>query len=231
MSFCFKIELFSVCRIGSDKHDEFVQLTSRNQRLEFRSAIPLNQSPSWMIRSCGFASKADACEAADDLCQALLLLGAKKGQGVSFDNVEVGPDSTRLILGTIPEFSVAQSATAFANELAAFMGQSRLKKHERVAAELINDVSFHRSSETRFLLSIIAIETLCAPHKKRGERNSQRCQRIIEQRLDKAAADRFAGLYKKRNNFAHEGEGWGVLDNEATEAGQIATRLLLAHIP
>ena len=100
-----------------------------------------------------------------------------------------------------------------------------------MAAELINDVSFQQSSETRFLLGIIAIETLSAPYKKAKEKNSARCQRVIRQFLDDARAVKFAPLYKKRNDFAHEEIGKGILDQEAADARQIAADLLLAQLP
>jgi hypothetical protein len=184
-----------------------------------------------MIRSCGFATSDQARVAADELWQALLLAGAKNVRGVSLEEVEVAQDSDLLIMGTKPGFAISQAPSPFTEQLTAFFGKPPLKKHEKVAAELINDVSFHKSPETRFLLGIISIETLCAPHKKKGEKNSQRCQRIIRQFLNKSTADSFATLYRKRNDFAHEGKGRGVLDNEAAEARQIAADLLLAQVP
>lgn len=150
---------------------------------------------------------------------------------MSLEEIEVAPDNALLVLGTRPGLSIGQPPSSFTNQLTAFFGKAPLKKHEKVAAELINDVSFHQSPETRFLLGIIAIETLSAPYKKTGEKNSQRCQRVIRQFLDDARADKFASLYRKRNDFAHEGIGKGVLDQEAAEARQIAADLLLAQVP
>src|SRR4051794_2605570 len=100
------VGLVSALRIGSDNSDEVVHFAPWNKAIEFRSAGPLNLSPSWMIRSCGFATSDEAREAADQLWQALLLAGVKNVRGVSLEEVEVGPDSALLVLGTKPHFSI-----------------------------------------------------------------------------------------------------------------------------
>jgi hypothetical protein len=184
-----------------------------------------------MIRSCGFATSDQAGRAAEELRQALLLAGAKNVRGVKLYDVEIVEESTPLVLFSRPDLSIAQPPDLFARQLTDFVRKPPLKTHERVAAELINDISFQPSSETRFLLGIVAIETLCIPYRRKGEKNSQRCKRVIRRFLkNKTRAGDFAKLYKKRNDFVHEGGGKGALDNEAAEARQIATDLLLAHI-
>jgi hypothetical protein len=143
MSFCFQIPMFSEARIQSDKSDESVHFPPWNKQIEFRSIAPLNQSSYLMVRSCGFADSNEARVAAENLCQALLLAGAKDVRGVSLRDIEIAQDSTPLVLGSIPGFSIAQPPVSFANRLTSFVSKRPLKKHERVAAELINDISFH----------------------------------------------------------------------------------------
>jgi len=164
------------------------------------------------------------------VCQGLLLAGAKNRYGVRLLETKITDDKSQFAVVSIAELGVAQPAFDFTNQLTAFAGKPPLKRHQRVAAELINDVLFQPSIETRFLLGIVAIETLCAPSKQKKEGNSKCCQRVIQRYLNNTTADSFAKLYTKRNDFAHEGFGKGVLDREASEARQIATELLLAQI-
>jgi hypothetical protein len=242
MSFRFQATFLSQMRIQSDKHQEAVHFSPWNKPIEFRSMGALSKSRSVMIRSCGFPTKQDARVAANDLVQALLLAGAQNVHGVNDVQVKIVPDSAAVVLGGDVSVSEGQSADLFAKRLAHFAGKNRLTKHQRVAAELINDFSFQSSSDTRFILSIVAVETLCSPFgrkkfpkendptKKRDETNSEHCQRIIRKFLDTGTAARFAPLYKKRNDFVHEGKGKGALQNEAAKARQIATDLLLAQV-
>jgi hypothetical protein len=231
MSFCFQITVLSAMRIQSDNRQEAVHFPPWDKPIEFRSVGELSKSRSMMIRSCGFSTEQDARGAADDLVQALLLAGAQNVHGVNYVQVEIVPDSAPVFVGGDISVSEGQSANLFAKCLAHFVGKNQLTKHQRVAAELINDFSFQPSSDTRFILSIVAVETLCSPFpKKKDEKNSQHCQRIIRKFLDTGTAARFVPLYRKRNDFVHEGKRKGALDNEAAEARQIATDLLLAQV-
>ena len=222
-----QVTLLSTKPLHSNNSDEFVPFPPWDKQLEFRSAVPLNQSHYFMVRSCGFATSDEACRAAEALCQSLLMAAAKHNYGASVQDVEIVESTALLVLATRPSLSIIQPPSDFANQLTAFVGKPPLKRQQRVAAELITDALFQPSHETRFLMGIIAVETLCAPYKKNNEGNSKRCQRVIRKFLDDNRASNFAKLYEKRNDFAHEGRRKGALANEAVEARQIATDLLL----